>query len=63
MEVHKLTAIVPTSVLGTDEQGRTLVRCPECGETATVQDDGRITCSLHEAISEQLHEQLLERLG
>ncbi len=63
MEVNKLTAIIPTSVLGTDEEGRTLVRCPTCGDTATVQADGRIICPLDEAISGWLRDQMRERLG
>jgi hypothetical protein len=46
----KSTAIIPTSILGRDDAGRMLVRCPSCGDTATVMDDGEIRCPLDEAL-------------
>lgn len=48
--VWKSTAIVPVNVLGQDDEGRTLVRCPECGDTATVMEDGEIRCPFAETI-------------
>jgi hypothetical protein len=51
VEVHKMAYAVPVTVLGHDNQGRTLVRCPSrgCGETATVLDDGCVSCPVGEA--------------
>lgn len=45
LTVHKQAYYVPTSVIGTDEQGRTLVACPFCGDEAYVEADGRVVCS------------------
>lgn len=57
-EVEKLACLVPTSVLGTDEQGRMLVACPTCHEPAPVLADGTIACPLGEAIGDFLAQQL-----
>lgn len=54
LEVWKSTAIVPVSILGQDDEGRTLVRCPECGDTATVMEDGEIRCPFGETIQAAL---------
>ena len=52
--VHKMAHYVPVTILGKDEQGRTLVRCPElgCGETATVMEDNSIVCPIGQAEAE-----------
>jgi hypothetical protein len=57
MDIKKMTYVVPTSVLGYDDQGRMLVRCPECGDDATILDDGRIACPLGDAISDWLKQE------
>jgi len=53
-DISYVSYFTPVSVLGTDDDGRTLVRCPECGEDATVQDDGRIACPLGDAVNAKL---------
>lgn len=51
--VRKIAYQVPVEVLGTDEQGRTLVRCPSrgCGEPAYIAEDGHVVCTVGEAYS------------
>jgi hypothetical protein len=62
--VWKSVAVVPVVVLGQDEQGRQLVRCPAlgCGETATVEADGSIVCPVGKAEQDFLQQQVGEAL-
>lgn len=65
LTVQRVSYYVQTSLLGTDEHGRTLVVCPSpgCGDTAYVDADGRIVCPTGEAISSFLaeaYDQLVE---
>lgn len=56
IEVRKLSHSVPVVLLGRDEQGRQLYRCPSagCGETAYFDEDGRGHCPTHDAITDFL---------
>lgn len=49
--VKKVGYAVTMPILGTDEQGRTLVQCPNrgCGDTAYIAEDGRVVCPTGEA--------------
>jgi hypothetical protein len=58
VEVYKASYVVPTSIVGTDEQGRTLVTCPSCHEPAPVLEDGTIACPLGEVEAEVLRQTL-----
>lgn len=50
--VNKLSYHIPVQLLGLDEQGRQLYRCPSagCGETAYFDEDGRGHCPTDEAM-------------
>lgn len=54
--IKKYGHIMQVNVIGTDDQGRTLVVCPSpgCGDTAYIDDDGRLVCPTGEAINEYL---------
>lgn len=54
--VTKQTYTLPTTVLGKDDQGRTLVACPFCGDEAAVEQDGRVACPTGQAIQRMLDE-------
>lgn len=54
MEIKKISYVAPVNVIGTDDDGRTLVMCPDCGDTAHLADDGRLVCPTGEAIGEYL---------
>lgn len=62
IHVKKLRGIGLVNVLGTDEQGRTLVQCPSrgCGDTAYIDADGRVVCPTGEAVSAYLASVLAE---
>lgn len=49
---------IPVDLLGRDEQGRQLYRCPfaGCGETGYFDEDGVGRCPVHEAIAAGLNE-------
>jgi hypothetical protein len=49
--VKKLVGYAQVKVLGTDEQGRTQIACPACGDTATIMDDGHVFCPTHVALT------------
>lgn len=66
-EVRKIAHKIPVNVIGTDDQGRTLVQCPSrgCGDIAYIADDGRLVCPSGEAIEEFLRDHVdpyLDRL-
>lgn len=42
--VLKAVYELPASVVGQDDQGRTLVVCPQCSGAAHVEPDGRVVC-------------------
>ena len=52
----KIGYTVSMPILGTDEQGRTLVQCPSrgCGDTAYIAEDGRVVCPTGEAVNEAM---------
>jgi len=53
------TWYVTVSVVGTDEQGRTLVLCPFCHERAHIDpDDGRIACPTGDSLQTFLDDAL-----
>lgn len=56
LTVHKIAYYQPVELLGLDEQGRQLYRCPSrgCGETAYFDEEGKGHCPAHEAASEYL---------
>lgn len=55
--VHKQVAVLPTTVLATDADGRpTSVMCPTHSEPAAVHEDGRITCPTCDALDALLAE-------
>lgn len=56
MEIRKYGHVITVTVIGVDDQGRTLVRCPArgCGESAYIDDDGRVICPTAESIAEFL---------
>jgi hypothetical protein len=45
---------VPASIIGTDEQCRTLIICPHCSDHAYIAEDGRVVCPLGEATNRLL---------
>lgn len=47
--VRKVVHHLQVAVVGTDEQGRTVVICPHCSDEAPIEADGRIACPLGEA--------------
>lgn len=64
IEARKLAAYVPVQVIDADAR---LVRCPSpgCGDTAHVEDDGRIACPTGDMINTYLADVLtdLEQRG
>lgn len=58
LTVHKLAHYVEVQLLGLDEQGRQLYRCPSagCGETAYFDQDGQGHCPTEEAFMAYLTE-------
>lgn len=54
--VKKIGYVMPVNVIGTDDQGRTLIQCPArgCGDTAHIAEDGRLVCPSGDAITEYL---------
>lgn len=48
--VTKAAAVVPVAIQGTDAEGRTLITCPTCGDTATVLEDGLVSCPTDQGI-------------
>lgn len=56
MKIKKYGYVMPVTVIGIDDQGRTLVVCPSrgCGDTAYIAEDGRLVCPSGDAITEYL---------
>lgn len=52
--VRRAVYWAPVSVIGTDEQGRTLIVCPHCYDDAYIAEDGRVVCPLGEATNRAL---------
>lgn len=54
--VHKQSHYLPTSILGKDGQGRTLVACPFCGDEAYVDPDrgNMVICPTGDAMRQLL---------
>lgn len=52
--VRRIDYWTPTSVIGTDEHGRTLIVCPHCHDDAYIAEDGLVVCPTGEAINRVL---------
>jgi hypothetical protein len=52
--VRRVSYWQPVSVIGTDDQGRTLIVCPHCSDDAYIAEDGRVVCPLGEATNRLL---------
>lgn len=47
--VREIAYYQPMSIVGTDDQGRTVVVCPSCHDEAYLAEDGRVVCAFGEA--------------
>jgi hypothetical protein len=63
LDIQQVSYLMPVTILGTGEDGRTLVRCPECGDDATVLEDGRIYCPYGETIQNAVRNALTSADG
>ena len=54
LTVRRLVYWAPVSVVGRDDQGRTVVICPHCHDDAYIDEDGRVVCPTGEATNRLL---------
>lgn len=60
IEVKLIPSYVQASVIGTDDQGRTIILCPIHRDEAYVEPDGRVVCPTQDAIDAVIHDAWLD---
>ena len=60
IEVKVIPSYVQASIIGTDDQGRTIILCPIHHDEAYVEPDGRVVCPTQDAMDAVIHSAWLD---